>query len=61
MNKTQASYLVVAALSFLGVIVMLFFAATDSKSTLVFSILAVFFALTGAVWVYRLAKGRRVL
>jgi hypothetical protein len=28
---------------------------------LVFSILAVFFALTGAVWVYRFAKGRRVL
>ena len=61
MNKTQASYLVVAALSFLVVIALLFFAATDSKRTLVFSLLAVFFALTGAIWVYRFAKGRRDL
>ncbi len=61
MNKTQASYLFVAALSFLVVIALLFFAATDSKSALIFSIVAVFFALTGAFWVYRFAKGRRVL
>ncbi|MFL5660154.1 MAG: hypothetical protein ACJ8BW_02255 [Ktedonobacteraceae bacterium] len=61
MNKTQVSYLVVAALSLLGVIALLFFAATDSKSALIFSIGAVFFALTGAFWVYRFAKGRRVL
>ena len=61
MNKTQASYLFVAALSFLAVIALLYFAATDSKSTLVFSIGAAFFALTGAVWVCRFAKGRRVL
>jgi hypothetical protein len=39
MNKTQTSYLVVAALSFLVVIALLFFAATDSKRTLAFSIL----------------------
>lgn len=61
MNKTQASYLFVAALSFLAVIALLYFAATDSKSALVFSIGAAFFALTGAVWVYRFVKGRRVL
>jgi len=42
LNKTQASYLFVAALSFLGVISLLFFAATDCKSTLVFSIGAFF-------------------
>jgi hypothetical protein len=59
MNKTHASYLFVAALSFLAVIALLFFAATDSKSTLVFSIGAGFFALTGAIWVYCFAKGRR--
>ncbi len=61
MNKTQASYLFVAALSFLVVIAELFFAATDSKNTLVFSIAAVFFALIGAFWVYRFAKERRIL
>lgn len=61
MNKTQASYLFVAALSFLAVLTLLFFAATASKSTLAFSIGAVFFALTGAFWVYRFAKGKRDL
>jgi uncharacterized membrane protein YgdD (TMEM256/DUF423 family) len=61
MNKTQASYLFVAALSFLVVVALLFFAATDSKRTVVFSIGAVFFALSGAVLVYRFAKGRRDL
>ncbi|MFL5626293.1 MAG: hypothetical protein ACJ788_11945 [Ktedonobacteraceae bacterium] len=59
MNKTQASYLFVAALSFLNVIALLFFAATDSKRTLVFSIGAGFFALCGAIWVYRFAKGKK--
>ncbi len=61
MNKTQASYLFVAALSFLAVLALLFFAATDSKSALAFSIGAVFLTLNGAVWVYRFVKGRRVL
>ncbi len=53
MSKTRYSYLFVAVLSFIAVIVTLFFAATDSKSNLVFSIVAIFFALTGAFWVYR--------
>ncbi|MFL5661005.1 MAG: hypothetical protein ACJ8BW_06605 [Ktedonobacteraceae bacterium] len=61
MNKTQASYLVVAALSFLAVIANLFFAATASKNPMVFLVIAVFFALNGAFWVYRFAKGRRTL
>jgi len=61
MNKTQASYLFVAAFSFLAILVVLFFAITDSKMMLVFSIIAFFLALNGAVWVYRFAKGRRDL
>jgi hypothetical protein len=61
MNISQASNLVVAALSFLAVITLLFFAATDSRSTLVFSLAAGFFALSGAYWAYQFAKGRRAL
>lgn len=61
MNKIQASYLFVVVLSFLVFIATLFFAATDSKNTLAFLVVAVFFALIGAFWVYRFAKGRRTL
>jgi hypothetical protein len=61
MNKTQASYLFVAVLTFLAVIAMLFFAATDSKNAIGLSAVAVFFALTGTFWVYRFVKGRRTL
>lgn len=61
MNKIQASYLFAAVLTFLAVIALLFFAVTDSKNTLGLSAVAVFFALTGAFWVYRFAKGRRTL
>jgi hypothetical protein len=61
MNKPQASYLFVAAFSFLAVLVVLFFAVTDSKRMLVFSIIAFFLALNGAFWVYRFAEGRRDL
>ena len=61
MNKIQAAYLVAAVLSFLAVIAMLFFAATDSKSVIVFLAVAVFFTLIGTAWVYRFAKGRRTL
>lgn len=61
MNKTQASYLFVAAFSFIAVLVVLFFAVTDSKRMLVFSIIAFFLALNGAVQVYWIAKGRRDL
>ncbi|HVB23260.1 MAG TPA: hypothetical protein VNG51_15065 [Ktedonobacteraceae bacterium] len=59
MNKIQASYLLVAVLSFLAVIAMLFFAATASKNPIAFSIIAVLFALNGAFWAYQFAKGRR--
>ena len=58
MNKTQASYLFVAALSLLAVPAMLFFAATDSKNAVVFYICAVFIAFTGAVRVYQFMKRR---
>ena len=61
MNKVQASYLLVAVLTFLVVIAMFFFAVTDSKNTLGLLAVAVFFALTDAFWVYRFAKGRRTL
>ncbi len=61
MNKTQVSYLSVAIVSFLVVIAMVFFAATASKNTIVFLVAAVLFALCGAIWVYRFAKGRRTL
>lgn len=58
MIKIQASYLLVAVISFLAVIAMLFFAATDSKNTRVFLAVAVFFAVTGAFWVYQFVKKR---
>ncbi len=61
MNIIQASNLAVAALSFLTVITLLFFAATDSRSTLIFSLAAIFFALTGAYWTYQYVKGKRAL
>jgi len=59
MNKIQTSYLLVAVLSFLAVIVMLFFAATASKNPIVFSIIAVLFALNGAFWACQFAKRSR--
>jgi len=61
MNKNQATNLFAAVISFLGVILMLFFAATASKNAIVFLIAAVFWALVGAIWVYRFAKARRTL
>jgi hypothetical protein len=61
MNTTQASSLIVAILSFLAAAVLSIFAATDSKSASVFSILAAFFALSGVFWVYWFAKGRKAL
>lgn len=63
MNKIRASYLflLVAVLSFLVVVAMLFFAATDSKNTIGFLAVAVFFALNSTFWVYRFVKGRRTL
>lgn len=54
MSRTQASYLLVATLSFLAVIVLLFFAATARKKAIFFKIAAVFFALIGFTWVYLL-------
>lgn len=59
MSRTQASNLSVAILSFLAVIVLLFFAATESKNAAAFIAIAVFFSLAGIFWVYRFAKGRR--
>ena len=61
MNKIQGLFLVVSILSFLAVLASLFFAATDSKNTVGFSIVAAFFVLTGAFWVYQFAKGRSSL
>lgn len=61
MNKNQATNLFVAVLSFLAAILVLFFAATDSKHTIVFLVMAVLFVLYGAIWVYRFAKARRTL
>jgi hypothetical protein len=61
MNKNQASYLFIAVLTYLVVIALVFFAATDSKNTIGFLAIAVFFALTGVFWVRRFAKGRRTL
>ncbi len=61
MNKLQTSYLFVAAISFLAVFALLFFAATASKNALAFLALAVLFALNGVFWGYRFAKGRRAV
>jgi hypothetical protein len=61
MNKIQAASLFVAVFTFLMVIVMLFFAATDSKNTVGFAAVAVFLVLTGTFWTYRVVKGRRTL
>ena len=56
MNKLQASYLLIAILSFFVVVALLFFAATASQKTLVFIGLAVFFALISAFWAYRFVR-----
>jgi len=61
MNKIQVSYPLVAVISFLAVIVTLFFAATDSKNTPGFSAGAIFFALVCAFGAYRFVKERRTL
>lgn len=58
-SKNRVFYLFVAALSFLEVITLLFFTVTASKSPIIYLGGAVFFALSGVVWVYLFAKGRR--
>lgn len=60
MNRTQPLYLLVAALTFLTAIAMLFFAATDNKNAVGLSAVAVFFALISIFWIYRFTKERRI-
>jgi hypothetical protein len=61
MNKTQATLLFVAVLSFLVAIAELFFAATDSKSRVIFLLVAAFYVIVGTIWLYHFVKGKRTL
>ena len=55
---TQVSYLVAAIVTYLAVIVLLYFAATDSHNARGLVAVALFFALCGAIWVYRYVRAR---
>lgn len=59
MNRTQAAFLFVAVLSFLVAMAEIFFAATDSKSRVIFSVVSVLCILFGAFWLYRFVKAKR--
>jgi hypothetical protein len=55
---TRISYLVAAIVTYLAVLAMLYFAAMDSKNAFGLFAVALFFALCGAIWVYRYVRAR---